>query len=60
MTSSLPQKYRAFIFSRLAEKGDCDVVKWLKRRFSTSEIKESVARSKIVTGKTKRFWERYG
>jgi hypothetical protein len=52
--------YRAFIISRLADKGDCDVVKWLRRRYSMSEIKNSISRSKIVTDKTKRFWERYG
>lgn len=54
------QKYKSFIVARLADKGDCEVVKWLKARFSVNEISEIVTGSRTVSKKTCLFWERYG
>ena len=53
------QKYKSFIVARLADKGDCKVVKWLKARFPVNEISEIVTRSRTVSEKTCLFWERY-
>jgi hypothetical protein len=53
-------KYRSFIISRLADKGDCEVVSWLKHQFSISELSDTISRSRLVSPKTRVFWEHYG
>ncbi len=49
--------HRAFIITRLAEKGDWTAVRWLKKHYGIPTIKRIVAGSKNTSVKTKSFWK---
>ncbi|MBI2444578.1 MAG: hypothetical protein HYV42_05065 [Candidatus Magasanikbacteria bacterium] len=49
--------HRAFIISRLTEKGDWRAVQWLKKQYGVSAIKQIVAHSKNTSRRTKNFWQ---
>ncbi len=53
------ERYQSFVVSRLVDKGDCEVIKWLKGLYSEHEIARIVAHSRMVSKKTHLFWERY-
>ncbi|GEM_PF-6535632 len=54
-----PERYKAFIVRRLADKGDQHVFAWLKRHFDLIEIGEIVLSSRSVSAKTQEFWRNY-
>ena len=54
------KQYTSFIVSRLADKGDLEVISWLKSYFDVTEIAACVMQSRSVSRKTRLFWERYG
>ena len=54
------EKYRDFIITRLADKGDWEEVRWLKDVYGLDRIGLAVSDSRSVSLKTKRFWECFG
>ena len=53
------KKYEAFIVCRLADKGNCEVVSWLKQNYNVGEISKMILSSRNVSSKTRLFWFNY-
>jgi hypothetical protein len=52
-----PLRHKTFLITRVAEKGNWSDVRWLRKQFSLRIIKQTIARSRNTSPKTKNFWK---
>ena len=50
-------QYQSFIVIRLADKGDIEQIRWLKRQVGYPAVSAIVGASRQVSPKTKQFWK---
>lgn len=51
------ENYSSFIIERILEYGDERAVKWMKKNFNISEIKNVICKSKNLSQKSANFWQ---
>jgi len=51
------ENYSSFIIERILEYGDEEAVKWMKKNFNISEIKNVICKSKNLSQKSANFWQ---
>ncbi len=51
------ENHSSFIIERVLEYGDEKAVKWMKKNFNTSEIKNVICKSKNLSQKSANFWQ---
>jgi len=56
-TKKITPRHQNFVITRLADKGGWSDFLWLKKTFGVKKIKQTVARSRNVSAKTKNFWK---
>ena len=49
-------RYKNFIITRLADKGDFEQVRWLISRYGLKEVAGQAVRSRHVSPKSRSFW----
>lgn len=51
------QKNRDYLIERILELGDSAAVKWLFSTYPLTDIKGSLAQSRVLSKKSRNFWE---
>lgn len=51
-----PQRHKGYVISRILELGDPAAVAWLERQYSKEDIQRVVARSKVLSPKSRSYW----
>lgn len=52
-----PDRYKKYIITRLADKGDIEQVRWLFSRFGIKPVADMAAGSRRVSAKSRNFWK---
>lgn len=50
------KKNSGFVIARVLERGNLNDIKWLRQKYSPSQIKKTVCESRAISEKTANFW----
>lgn len=57
-TDKIAEQYPFYVVERLIENGDMEAVRWVRKRYGEGFVGDVVRRSRRVSRKTARYWQR--